>query len=57
MAQDFLYDYVYLAIGRIGSTSEFIKHFVEYVEEADKRSALSRAIDQVSGYTAPSRLV
>ncbi len=52
MAQDFLNNYVFLTIGRIGSTSEFIKQHLEYVEEADKRAALSRAIGQVSGYAA-----
>jgi ATP-dependent RNA helicase DDX3X len=56
MAQDFLNNYVFLTIGRIGSTSESITQHVEYVEEADKRAALSRALAQVSGYIALSGL-
>ncbi|KAJ3013256.1 DEAD-box ATP-dependent RNA helicase, partial [Thoreauomyces humboldtii] len=40
LARDFLNDYIYLTVGRVGSTSENITQRVEYVEEADKRSVL-----------------
>ncbi|KAJ3191520.1 DEAD-box ATP-dependent RNA helicase [Irineochytrium annulatum] len=40
LARDFLKDYIFLAVGRVGSTSENITQQVEYVEEDDKRSLL-----------------
>jgi len=40
LARDFLKDYVYLAVGRVGATSENITQTVVYVEENDKRGCL-----------------
>ncbi|CAD6499419.1 BgTH12-03535, partial [Blumeria graminis f. sp. triticale] len=40
LARDFLNDYVFLSVGRVGSTSENITQKVEYVEDMDKRSVL-----------------
>ncbi|RKF73496.1 ATP-dependent RNA helicase ded1 [Golovinomyces cichoracearum] len=40
LARDFLKDYVFLSVGRVGSTSENITQRVEYVEDMDKRSFL-----------------
>jgi ATP-dependent RNA helicase DDX3X len=40
LAKDFLKDYVFLSVGRVGSTSENITQKVEYVEDHDKRSVL-----------------
>ncbi|KAF7430492.1 DEAD-box ATP-dependent RNA helicase [Pleurotus ostreatus] len=40
LAKDFLKDYVFLSVGRVGSTSENITQKVEYVEDNDKRSVL-----------------
>ena len=40
LARDFLKDYVFLSVGRVGSTSENITQKVEYVEDVDKRSVL-----------------
>ncbi|SCV05745.1 LANO_0H14246g1_1 [Lachancea nothofagi CBS 11611] len=40
LARDFLKDYVFLSVGRVGSTSENITQNVLYVEDGDKRSAL-----------------
>lgn len=40
LARDFLKDYVFLSVGRVGSTSENITQKVEYVEDPDKRSFL-----------------
>ncbi|TFK51997.1 DEAD-domain-containing protein [Heliocybe sulcata] len=40
LAKDFLKDYIFLSVGRVGSTSENITQKVEYVEDADKRSVL-----------------
>ncbi|CAL1715175.1 unnamed protein product [Somion occarium] len=40
LARDFMKDYVFLSVGRVGSTSENITQKVEYVEDNDKRSVL-----------------
>ncbi|KAI9841160.1 MAG: DEAD-box ATP-dependent RNA helicase [Sclerophora amabilis] len=40
LARDFLKDYIFLSVGRVGSTSENITQKVEYVEDPDKRSVL-----------------
>jgi len=40
LARDFLKDYIFLSVGRVGSTSENITQKVEYVEDHDKRSVL-----------------
>lgn len=40
LARDFLKDYVFLSVGRVGSTSENITQKVIYVEDDDKRAAL-----------------
>jgi len=40
LARDFLKEYIFLSVGRVGSTSENITQKVEYVEDIDKRSVL-----------------
>ncbi|KAF9785242.1 DEAD-domain-containing protein [Thelephora terrestris] len=40
LAKDFLKDYIFLSVGRVGSTSENITQKIEYVEDPDKRSVL-----------------
>lgn len=40
LARDFMKDYIFLSVGRVGSTSENITQKVEYVEDYDKRSVL-----------------
>merc|ERR1711936_1405940 len=40
LARDFLHDYIFLAIGRVGSTSENITQKIVWVEEQDKREFL-----------------
>ena len=40
LARDFLREYVFLSVGRVGSTSENITQKIEYVEDIDKRSVL-----------------
>ena len=40
LAKDFLKDYIFLSVGRVGSTSENITQKIEYVEDQDKRSVL-----------------
>ena len=45
LARDFLSDYIFLAIGRVGSTSENITQKIVWVEEPDKRSFLLDLLD------------
>lgn len=40
LARDFLKDYIFLSVGRVGSTSENITQKVLYVEEDEKKSVL-----------------
>lgn len=40
LAKDFLKEYVFLSVGRVGSTSENITQKIEFVENEDKRSVL-----------------
>ncbi|XP_034949438.1 ATP-dependent RNA helicase DDX3X [Chelonus insularis] len=40
LARDFLSNYIFLAVGRVGSTSENITQKIVWVEEQDKRSYL-----------------
>ncbi|KAI8333293.1 P-loop containing nucleoside triphosphate hydrolase protein, partial [Choanephora cucurbitarum] len=40
LARDFLKDYIFLSVGRVGATSKNIIQKLEYVEEEEKRSVL-----------------
>jgi len=40
LARDFLHNYIFLAVGRVGSTSENITQKVVWVEDYDKRTFL-----------------
>lgn len=49
LARDFLKDYIFLSVGRVGSTSENITQKIEYVEDQDKRSVLLDILQVHSG--------
>eukprot|EP00474_Spongospora_subterranea_P009445 CRZ09903.1 hypothetical protein [Spongospora subterranea] len=51
LASCFLVDYLYLTVGRVGSTSASIKQIVEYAAEHDKRNVLLRLMPQIKGQT------
>ncbi|XP_028249775.1 DEAD-box helicase 3 X-linked a isoform X8 [Parambassis ranga] len=53
LARDFLEDYIFLAVGRVGSTSENITQKVVWVEENDKRSFL---LDLLNATVIPSEV-
>ncbi|XP_062288176.1 DEAD-box helicase 3 X-linked a isoform X6 [Scomber scombrus] len=53
LARDFLEDYIFLAVGRVGSTSENITQKVVWVEEGDKRSFL---LDLLNATVIPSEV-
>ena len=40
LAQDFLHDYIFLAVGRVGSTSENITQTIIWVDDHQKKSHL-----------------
>ncbi|XP_039166125.1 DEAD-box ATP-dependent RNA helicase 52B [Eucalyptus grandis] len=40
LASDFLSDYIFLAVGRVGSSTDLIAQKVEFVDDKDKRSFL-----------------
>ncbi|WOL04222.1 DEAD-box ATP-dependent RNA helicase 37-like [Canna indica] len=40
LASDFLYNYIFLAVGRVGSSTDLILQRVEFVLDSDKRSHL-----------------
>lgn len=42
LAQDFLSDYVFLAVGRVGSTTDSISQKIEYANDRDKLGMLLR---------------
>jgi len=51
LAQDFLNNYVFLAVGRVGSTTDFITQKVEYAQEKDKRDLLMSLLPTCEGLT------
>ncbi|XP_058479435.1 DEAD-box helicase 3 X-linked a isoform X3 [Solea solea] len=53
LARDFLEDYIFLAVGRVGSTSENITQKVVWVEEPDKRSFL---LDLLNATVTPNEV-
>lgn len=40
LASDFLANYIFLAVGRVGSSTDLILQRVEFVHDGDKRSHL-----------------
>lgn len=44
LAQDFLYNYVFIAVGRVGSSSDFITQHIEFVEDDDKKTILLKLL-------------
>ena len=51
LAQDFLQSYIFIAVGRVGSSSDLITQRVEWVEDEDKQAALLRLLPQCQGLT------
>jgi ATP-dependent RNA helicase DDX3X len=51
MAMDFLDDYIFVTVGRVGSTTELITQKLEYVEDRDKEEMLLQLLQAVPGLT------
>lgn len=49
LARDFLQNYVFLSVGRVGSTSENITQRIHWVEEHDKRTFLLDLLNAANG--------
>ena len=56
LARDFLSNYIFLAVGRVGSTSENITQKVVWVEDEDKRSFLLDLLN-ASGIYLPLNVI
>jgi len=42
LAQDFLREYVFLRVGRVGSTTDYITQKIVFVEDSEKKQNWSR---------------
>eukprot|EP01089_Gocevia_fonbrunei_P009858 TRINITY_DN2228_c0_g2_i1.p1 TRINITY_DN2228_c0_g2~~TRINITY_DN2228_c0_g2_i1.p1 ORF type:complete len:622 (-),score=178.67 TRINITY_DN2228_c0_g2_i1:66-1931(-) len=51
LAADFLDDWIFLRVGRVGSTTDFICQKVMYVPDGDKRTTLLELLRTVKGLT------
>jgi len=51
LAEDFLYGYIFLKVGRIGSTTESITQRVRWIEDVDKKKTLLETIPTINGLT------
>jgi len=51
LAEDFLYGYIHLKVGRIGSTTESITQRVLFVEDVNKKTQLLQIIPTIDGLT------
>jgi len=51
LAQDFLHDYIFLAVGRVGSTTALITQQLKYVDTNDKTDELLDLIPTLKGKT------
>lgn len=51
LASSFLYDYIFLAVGRVGSTTELVTQKFIRVDEQEKQAILLDLLNSVSGLT------
>jgi len=51
LAADFLNDWIFLRVGRVGSTTDFIMQKLMYVEEQDKHATVVELLNSVKGLT------
>ena len=49
LASDFLNNYVFLTVGRVGSSTDLIVQHIEYVQPAEKQNTLLDLITSVNG--------
>jgi len=51
LAEDFLYGFIFLKVGRIGSTTESITQRVRWIEDTEKKKTLLEVIPTINGLT------
>mmetsp|Transcript_11845 Transcript_11845/g.21637 ORF Transcript_11845/g.21637 Transcript_11845/m.21637 type:complete len:810 (-) Transcript_11845:301-2730(-) len=51
LAQDFLEDYIFLSVGRVGATCSLVTQKVHYAEDGNKKEALMRVLPDCKGLT------
>ncbi len=51
LAKDFLDNYIFLTVGRVGSTTDFIKQRVVYAPEREKHENLEKLLPEFQGLT------
>eukprot|EP00474_Spongospora_subterranea_P009094 CRZ09552.1 hypothetical protein [Spongospora subterranea] len=51
LASDFLDNYIFLTVGRVGSTTDFITQRLEYAEDRHKKDSLLRILPDCDGLT------
>lgn len=56
LAADFLSNYIFLAVGRVGSSTDLIVQRVEFVQDAEKRSMLMDLIHAQNANIAPGQV-
>lgn len=49
LASDFLHDHIYVAVGRVGSSTDLIEQNVEYVQGPDKRAVVLELLSTMKG--------
>ena len=47
LAADFMHDYIFLSVGRVGSSTDLIVQHVEYITPTEKRNVLLDLINTV----------
>jgi ATP-dependent RNA helicase DDX3X len=50
LASDFMKDYIFLAVGRVGSASKDVIQTIEYAENEEKFEVLIRTLNKVLTY-------
>lgn len=51
LAQDFMQDYVFLTVGRVGASTELITQRVEFASQHDKQNVLMKILPECDGLT------
>jgi ATP-dependent RNA helicase DDX3X len=51
LARDFLNEYIFIAIGRVGSTTELVSQRIKFIEDDDKKDELLKQLDEIDGKT------
>ena len=56
MASDFLYNYIFVTVGRVGSSTDLIEQKIEFVNDGEKRGFLIDLLQKQSVGVANSKV-